>query len=141
VAGAASVIVVASLLDLRFYFFDYTPSNRFSDTNTEVAQNLGQFLVAQGFSDGGEIYFDGQPRMGWRSIETLPYLVRHGTFIDVSHPLEVAPTWSIHPPAAFVFLPDNLADLPWVRQAYPGGTTITRTGAKGNDLYTLYLVR
>jgi 4-amino-4-deoxy-L-arabinose transferase-like glycosyltransferase len=140
-AGAASILVIAAFLDLRFYFTDYTPSRVFSDTNTEVAQNLALFLLAEDLDQGAQVYFSGLPRMGYRSIETLPYLVPGDTFTDIVEPLTAPPTWAVQRPAAFVFLPENVGDLTWVEQAYAGGETIVRTAANGPDLYTIYILR
>jgi 4-amino-4-deoxy-L-arabinose transferase-like glycosyltransferase len=140
-AGCGAVILLAGALDLRFYFHDYTPSRRFSDINTEVAQNLAQFLIAEDLAGGTQVFFSGQPRMGYASIETLPYLVPKDTFTDVLQPLTAPPTWTVQRPAVFVFLPENLGDLAWVQAAYPGGETIVRPSAEANDLYTVYLLR
>ena len=142
VVGLSGVLAIAAAADLQFYFGDYTPSRRFSDPNTEVAQDLGVFLRDSGLEvDGVQVYFFGQPRMGWKSIQTLPYLAPEAEFSDVLEPLSAAPDWAVPLPAAFVFLPENLPDLEWVRQAYPQGETIERGSARGGPLYTLYLVR
>jgi len=135
------VLLVAALFDFRFYFLEYTPARRFSDANTEVAQNLGRFLQAEGLDQGAQVYFSGMPRMGWRSIETLPYLVPGDTFTDIGEPLAAPPTWAAEPPTVFVFLPENLGDLAWVERAYPGGEIVVRTAKGDRDLYTAYLLR
>jgi 4-amino-4-deoxy-L-arabinose transferase-like glycosyltransferase len=141
VAAGAAVLLVAAALDLRFYFQDYTPSRRFSDRNTEVAQDLARFLRAEELDQGAMVFFSGMPRMGWDSIETLPYLVPDGSFTDITEPLTAPPSWPIQRPAVFVFLPENLGDLPWVERAHPGGETVVRVAADEGDLYTAYLLR
>ena len=142
VVGLSAVLTIAAAADLQFYFGDYTPSRRFSDPNTEVAQDLGLLLRDSGLEvEGVQVYFFGQPRMGWKSIQTLPYLAPQAKFVDNLEPLSAAPDWEIPLPAAFVFLPENLRDLEWVRQAYPQGEILERNSARGGPLYTLYLVR
>jgi hypothetical protein len=141
-AGLSTILLLAAAFDLQFYFAEYTPSLRFSDSNTEVAHNLGLFLSDSGLEDKGvQVYFSGLPRMGWDSIETLPYLAPQAAFINIAEPLTAPPNWEISRPAAFVFLPQNLEDLAWVQKAYPGGETIVRTSVSGGQLYTLYLLR
>jgi hypothetical protein len=133
-------LLTAAALDLRFYFQDYTPSRRFSDKNTEVAQDLARFLQARGLDRETQVYFSGLPRMGYRSIETLPYLVPDDTFTDIAEPLTGPPEWPVERPAVFVFLPEHLDDLTWVEQAHPGGEAVVRTAAGGGDLYTAYVL-
>jgi len=140
--GLGAVLLIAAAFDLQFYFGDYTLSRRFSDTNTEVAHNLGMLLKDSGLEDQGvHVYFFGQPRMGWESIRTLSYLAPKASFTDVLEPLAAAPYWDVALPSAFVFLPETLADLEWVRQAYPQGEVMDRDSATGGRLYTLFLVR
>ena len=142
ILGLGAILLAAVAHDLWFYFEDYTPSHAFSDSNTEVAQNLGLFLSDSGLArEGTQVYFSGQPRMGWDSIPTLPYLAPEVTFIEVAEPLAAPPTWNVGRPAAFVFLPQNLEDLVWIQQAYPGGETIVRPSVTGGQLYTVYLLR
>ncbi len=140
--GLIGILAAVAVLDLRFYFEDYTLSHSYSDSNTEVAHNLGLFLDQSGLEEQGvQVYFSGRPRMGWDSISTLPYLAPHAAFTEIPEPLTAPPTWNVGRPAAFVFLPQNVGDLDWVRQAYPGGETIVRTSVTGGQLYTIYLLR
>ena len=46
--GLAALVVVAMVWqDLRFYFGDYTPSHRFSDQNTAIAQRRRILFVIE----------------------------------------------------------------------------------------------
>jgi 4-amino-4-deoxy-L-arabinose transferase-like glycosyltransferase len=139
--GVGAILLAAVFFDMRFYFTDYTPSRRFSDRNTEMAQDLGLLLSRTRVeSQGGPVYFFGQSRITFRSISTLPYLAPGVEGIDVNSPLTSPPEWDVRAPAAFVFLPDDEADPPQVERAYPGGQVIARFAANGDLLYTVYLL-
>ncbi len=141
-AGAVGVLLAAILFDLRFYFSDYTPSRRFSDSNTEVAQTLGFFLRNSGLAEEEvEVFFAGSPRMGAGSIPTLAYLADGAQLFDLPTPLDVIPERGPDAPAVFAFLPHTLAGLEQIQQAYPGGQTSVQLAADGKELYTIYLVR
>lgn len=142
VLGIIGILVTIAVLDLRFYFADYTPSLSYSDSNTEVAHNLGLFLYDSRLEEQRvQVFFSGQPRMNWDSIATLPYLAPEAAFTDIAQPLTALPQWDPSRPAVFVFLPQNFEDLVWVQQTYPGGDTIDRPSVTGGQLYTVYLLR
>lgn len=138
-AGGIAVVYMA-LADLNFYFLYYTPSRRFGDGNTEVAQAVARYLVAERPPD--PVYFAGFPRMGYRSHGTLPYLASDYEGIDVGHPLDewLSEQKSLAPPFTFVGLPEREETLMWVRSAFPAGDLEEHTGPRGNPLFWSYEV-
>lgn len=141
--AAIAVLLTAVGVDLRFYFADYTPSHRFSDRNTETAQDLATWLNQQPASARPEtVYFFGLSRMNSRSISTLPYLAPQDVvFVDVGEPLNGPPPWVLDGLSAFLFLPQDEVDPAVIQAAYPGGQTRVRLAANGDPLYTLYIAR
>jgi hypothetical protein len=86
------------------------------------------------------VYFFGWPRMGYHSIASLPYLAPQGEGIDINAPLTALPEWEIDGPTTFVFLPERIADLEWVQQAYPGGILNEWTINDKIVLFTMYKI-
>lgn len=134
-AGLISVIAVGAILDLRFYFGEYSPSKRFSDQNTEVAQSAAKWLSQ--FDEPVTVYFFGFPRMGFNSIQTLSYLAPQAEGIDIE--LEVRPAeWRVQTPTVFLFLPERSDDLEPVQAEYPGGEQEIHRSYNGQELFITY---
>lgn len=133
-------IIYMGVADLNFYFLYYTPSRRFGDGNTEVAQAVARYLVSD--RPPNPVYFAGFPRMGFRSHGTLPYLAPGYEGIDISEPLDewLSEQEAIDPPLTFVGLPEREETLRWARSAFPGGDLQQHTGPRGNPLFWSYEV-
>jgi 4-amino-4-deoxy-L-arabinose transferase-like glycosyltransferase len=134
----SAVLVLAILGDLDFYFGDYSFNHRFGDLNTETATALGYYLADQ--KPGLEVYFFGAPRMGYTSLSTVPYLAPLAVGHDVLEPITSPPDWTLSGPTAFVFLPERLNELDFVRQEYPGGHETEIRGKKDALLFTSYML-
>jgi hypothetical protein len=89
---------------------------------------------------GRTVYFFGFPRMGYSSLSTIPYLVPEVTAHDVLEPLAGVPDWALAGPTEFIALPERLAELELVRQAYPGGRWRDFYGPDGLLLFSAYQV-
>jgi 4-amino-4-deoxy-L-arabinose transferase-like glycosyltransferase len=135
----AGLVVVAMIWqDLHFYFGDYTPSHRFSDQNTAIAQSAGMYLASK--EPGHHVVFFGAPRMGYDSIATLRYLAPQvqGTSIDTTGlPEDIA---NIQGPTTFMFTPWNFDLVPQVERLFPGGKPVAEMGDKGMVLFVAYEV-
>jgi len=139
VIGLLSLILITAIgLDLRFYFGDYAPNNRYGDPNTETATALGFYLAEQ--EPGLQVHFFGPPRMGYYSLSTVPFLAPQATGEDVVTPITSPPDWSIDGPTIFVFLPERQEELMLVRESYPGGTEILQRGKDETLLFVAYYV-
>jgi hypothetical protein len=138
-AVAIGVAIFMAVDDARFYYIDFTSKQDFSDVNTWVAQVLADDLQDKGSE--WQVAFFGQPRMGYRSITTLPYLAPHITGIDMNHPWGSPENPELSSDKLiFVFLPDNEEDMNAVRAAYPGGQLIEEYFDNGVFLYWIYEV-
>ncbi len=138
-AGLAVLLAALIWTDLSFYFGDYTPSRRFSDRNTEVAQRLAESL--QGSEAGQRVYFVGAPRMGFYSISTLPYLAPDVEGLDLDEDQLVELEESPPETAIFVFLPEHLETLEQIRERFPRGHLREVFGKDAELLFITYELR
>ncbi len=134
-------VVLISVDDARFYFFDYAPNSRFGGDHTLIAQDLADYLQTK--SSDWKVAFLGFPDMGYYSIMSLPYLAPHIKGIDINYPLKRdrvpdfgAGRWM------FVFLNNHLEDLDAVQYTYPFGTLreVQRRYPEKGVLYRSYEV-
>ena len=139
---AVPALLVAGWLvyaNLQFYFTKAFDSFVLGGTNTVVATEVGRLLGAE--EQPGDAYFFGFPRMGYRSHSTIPYLAPQVNGTDVQEPL-VAP-WSTPLDRAtdFIFLPERLSELEYVRLTYPQGEYREFHDRDGMLLFALYAVK
>jgi hypothetical protein len=132
------VIMTAIGLDIKFYFSEYAPNNRYGDPNTETATALGFYLAEQ--EPGLQVYFFGPPRMGYYSLSTVPYLAPQAVGQDVVFPITSPPDWSIDGPTLFIFLPERQEELMLVSESYPGGMEFLQRGKDEKLLFVGYYV-
>jgi 4-amino-4-deoxy-L-arabinose transferase-like glycosyltransferase len=131
-----SLAIVALLAadDLNFYFNDFTRRGDYAGTNTAIAQYLATYL--QDKPAGMQVAFFGEPRMGYRSISTLPYLAPNAVGLDFSQPLGAVENPEIQPgPVVFVFLPEHAADLDILLFQYPNVAVHEVRGLADECLY------
>ncbi len=135
----ALVLLVAALLNVTYYFGDYTPSGVFGGLNTEVGTRVGEYLREQ--EPGTHVYFFGPKRM-WVGYATIPFLAPGMDRHDVEEPLTAPPTFvAPEGDALFVFLPERAGELRWVEPSYPGGTYVEVHGHTGEVLFGVYELR
>jgi len=134
---AVVIMLVLGADEIRFYFNDYTPDSDFGGVNSRVAQKMADYLEYK--SDEFQVFFYGPPRMGYRSISSIPFLAPHIEGIDVYEPWGSGdnrrPT-SDH--LIFVFLPEHEDQIKPVQSEYPGGTLIEEIFRENELLYYLY---
>ncbi len=127
---------IIALLNLNFYFREYTPTTEYGYISSQVATPLARYLQQRGGTyqvyllSSGEVLSDNG---------VLRYMLYGTPVVDVLEPLSGPPTF-VDPSreAVFVFLPSRRGDLQWVRQAYPQGRVREFAGLDGRPLFTLY---
>ncbi len=125
--------------DVQYYFFDVYDSYVLGGGNTEVATEIAYYLRDHEIPEQ-QVYFFGFPRMGYFSLATISYLAPQMEGIDVNEPLAAPPDWDLKGPTLFVFLPERLDELVWVRDSYPDGRFREFTSTKGTPLFAAYEV-
>lgn len=136
--GLAVVAVLAALLlaamDINFYFLDFTPRGEYAGENTAVAHHLATYLQTQ--PPGTQVAFFGAPRMGYRSISTLPYLAPSAIGIDMVLPFDAPENPDLaSAPTIFVFLPENEIGVQELAGLYPGNQPRQEYGLNHQLLY------
>ncbi len=133
---AAAVVAFMLLIgysEVRF-FHQAMQEGRYSDSKSLVARKIGETIRQQKIDL--EVYFIGQPVMGYNTLPCLPYIASNANGHDVSWPID----WTQYPelgekPAAFVVLAHNVEALPEIEQKFPQGTTIVEKDESGQPLY------
>jgi Dolichyl-phosphate-mannose-protein mannosyltransferase len=137
--GLMTIIVIAlAITSLNFYFLDYTPNNYYTDANSEVGVELGQYLAT--VPRESRVYFFGEPRMFY-DFPSIPFLSGNLQGVDVHANDDVAQLVERGRPAIFVTIPEQRENMERVRQLYPGGTywEVPRR-TKPETLYMVYTV-
>ena len=115
-AGAVTLI---ALVNVKFYFMDYTPTRVYGNPTAEIGTELSKYLAARG--GDYKVYFFGAPRM-YFIFGTIRFMARGVEGVDIRQPLTGEPTF-VDPgrEAIFVFLPGRRGELDIVRRVYPQG--------------------
>jgi len=133
----AALVVAIAVLNVGYYFIEYTPTRVYGNPTAEMTTVLARHLARK----GGDhvVYFHGPPFVYW-DFGTLCFMARGVAGMDVPPPGEG------HPPepdlsrgARFVFHPVRVDELEGVRTRYPGGTVVyVRSSADDELLYAMY---
>jgi hypothetical protein len=116
---AVIAVAIISADDLRFYFFEYTPTSYMGGPNTLVAQRLAEYLQTR---EGLDVAFFGAPRMGYYSISSLPYLAPHIRGHDHRYPWGSPDNPELtNDHILFVLLPEHQDSLIAIMEDYPQG--------------------
>jgi hypothetical protein len=141
--GVISIILVTilSLSELNFYFRVFTPHSLISEahSNGMVAQTLAEYLKTQ--EPDTQVIFFGTPDMEYTSIPSILYLVPEIKANSITQPWSQAEKPEITAKKSiFVFLPNNLEQIPAVQMDYPNGKLVDIPAVDGGLLYKLYEV-
>lgn len=138
VAGFALLALVA-VADLNYYFNDIYDYYVLGGGNTMAATEIAYYLRDKEPANE-QVFFFGFPRMGYFSLSTIPYLAPEKRGQDIAEPLTGPPEFDLSRPALFIFLPERLNELEFVRQAYPTGRYQEFFARDGTLLFAVYEV-
>lgn len=139
---AVGVLTLAAQ-SIRFYFWEFTPLNRYGSENGRIATEVGRFLARE-LDPDETLIFLGPPQIQV-NFATIPYLApeaKRGK--DQVEPLTVPPTdASLALPAGqsplFVALPSRAYELDQAELGYPNGTrTPVFVSGNPNPLFWVY---
>ena len=132
------LIFAIAASSIRFYFADYVPSRLFGSENGETATMIGHY--AQDLDAGHRAYFFGPPRLYW-GFGSQKFLAPQIEGQDVLERLNTPPGFvDTGRSAVFVFLPERIGELAWVRGAFPAGRVREFYDTKGRLRFTAYEV-
>jgi hypothetical protein len=135
VAGGVAVIV---LLNITFYFVDYTPKRSYSGETGWINTEMAKFLLAQ--SVAFKAYFFGPP-FDYLTHSTIRYMVPGLDGYDVPQPISGPPDFVDRSRRAiFLFIPPRAGEFQSVQRAYPNGERIEFTKPDGQELFFVYEV-
>jgi hypothetical protein len=135
--AAFSLLALIAAVDLNYYFNRVYDTYVLGDLNTRVATEIAYFLRDKEPA-GQEVYFFGFPRMGYFSLSTIPYLAPDKIGLDVIDPLTAPQDFPLRGPSLFIFLPERLGELDFVRQRYPDGEYREFRGDDGELWFVVY---
>ncbi len=139
IISLALVLAAVAWADLHYYFFEVYDTYVMGGGNTEAATQVAYYLRDHDIPEQ-KVYFFGFPRMGYFSLATIQFLAPRMDGEDVIEPLAALPEWNLEGPTLFVFLPERLPELDWVRARYPNGRYREFFSDKGPMLFAAYEV-
>jgi hypothetical protein len=104
-----------------------------------IAQTLADYLETK--PKDTQVIFFGAPNMGYYSIPSIQYLLPDIIGIDINEPWpppDKSALTSDH--LIFVFLPNNIDQIPNIQSDYPTGQLSSIPALDGELLYKLYEV-
>ncbi len=137
--AVSAILAVSMIGDISFYFGSYSKSHKFGDTNTEVAQRVAQYLNT--LDESPTVYFLGLPRMGYYTHSSIQYLAPDAIGEDIPVPLQEAPGDLADGMVVYVFLPERIEEIEFVRAAFPDGEELDFVGRNNEQLFTTYLIQ
>jgi hypothetical protein len=137
--AAFSLLALVATVDLNYYFNQVYDSYVLCDLNTKVATEIAYFLRDKEPAEQ-DVFFFGFPRMGYFSLSTIPFLAPEKTGLDIVEPLTGPQDFPLRGPSLFIFLPERLGELDYVRQRYPGGAYQEFYADSGELLFVVYEV-
>ena len=133
-----ALVLLIGILDVRFYFWTYTPSGEYGGPNTEVADRMGHYLHSLGW--GWKAYMLTPPRI-YSGFATIPFWAPEVPRYDVLEPLTEEPDFvDLDYKAVFLVLPERGAELEVVQSCYPHGALLHFRGRRGLPLFLAYEV-
>jgi len=138
VAVAFALLALVAAVDVNYYFNRvYSGGYVLGGLNTQVATEIAYFLRDKEPADQ-DVFFFGFPRMGYFSLSTIPFLAPEKQAQDVIEPLTGPAALPLRGPTLFIFLPERLHELEFVRQQVPGGTLQEFRSQTGELLFVVY---
>lgn len=137
-ASVFALLLLVAAVDINYYFNRaYAGGYVLGGLNTQVATEIAYFLRDKEPADQ-DVFFFGFPRMGYFSLSTIPFLAPEKQAQDVIEPLIGPSALPLRGPTLFIFLPERLHELEFVRQQAPGGTVQEFRSEAGELLFVVY---
>jgi hypothetical protein len=131
------MVGVVAMLNLSYYFLDYSLTRVYGNPTAEIADALADDLTAR--EDVPLVFFDGAPHMYW-DFGALAFRLRDVTGFDFDPDTTMRET-NPERGALFVVLEENVGDMAWIESRFPGGETRQYySDADGRLLFVTYEV-
>ena len=135
----AGILLFVAVNNLYFYFFDYSPSHRFGDSETEVANAVTDHV--NGSSPVEHAIMFGLPRMGFATHASMQYILGGHVHLEDVDETEGMYSPNVSGPTIFIFLPERGGELAPIVEAYPRGSRREVYSTDEDLLFVSYYVR
>jgi 4-amino-4-deoxy-L-arabinose transferase-like glycosyltransferase len=115
-------LVVTSVINVQYYFGEFSQACSYEDTNTRLASHWAKYLATLG-RERYTAYLLGGLRLMYGIHPSWDYLTDYMEIVNVNDPVTgTAPAISPVRSAVFLFLPERQSESPAIERAYPNGT-------------------
>ena len=137
------LILFSAVLNLTFYFGQYTPRRSYGNPTAEIATRVAQYTLAnpmpvcadfKGTHCDGMIYFLGPPRLYWE-FGSMAFMLRDFPGVDVMS--REIPN-DINIPARFILIDGRIGEIGRLMQAYPDGEIKHIVNNKSQTIALIY---
>ncbi len=134
---ALNIVAAIALAGYDGYSYFQHNSQRNDSLADQSAAQVSRHI--QNFPDGAKVYLFTQPMLRYDQSALITLQAPQVSGNDVYPPLIAPPTWILDAPMnSFVFSPDRVAELSYIRQQYPGGKEIRAYHDNGEILLIFY---
>ncbi|MEW5719920.1 MAG: glycosyltransferase family 39 protein, partial [Chloroflexota bacterium] len=134
-------LILFGVINVKIYWFDYTPLRIYGSTRAEAATMMAPALNE--LKSNHDFYFVGAPFMYW-GFATLPFLVPDAQAIDILDPITPSLLTEVNRSdrgSVFIVMPERSYELVLLKQGLPRGETREfHTPTDGHVIATLYIV-
>jgi 4-amino-4-deoxy-L-arabinose transferase-like glycosyltransferase len=115
-----SIVVAIAIAGYDGYTYLQRNSLRNDSLADQSAAQISSHI--QNYPAGAQVYLFTQPMLRYDQSALIALQAPQVTGTDVYPPLQAPPMWVLDAPMnSFVFSPDRIAELAFIRQQYPGG--------------------
>lgn len=143
-ALAAASVMVLSALSLNYYFAEYTPTLVYGNPTAVAAMGIVRYAQEKQLGPDDVMVFFGAPRM-YIDFGSIAYLAPEVPGLDIHEPLTTTLSAEALPPhlrPTFIFLPERVNELDFVKQTYPSGEIeMIASPQDGSTMLVVYRVK
>ncbi len=135
------IAAALAIYDLDYYFGAYKSEHNFADRNTEIANDMANYLNS--LRGDWSAYFYGPPSM-YVGFSSIPFLVQNFQEGDNLFDVESGETPTPQADASnltFIFLPERYTELENTKGLFPGGEERIFAGYYANPLFYIYEIQ
>jgi hypothetical protein len=132
-----SIVVAIAIAGYDGYAYIQHNSLRNDSLTDQSAAQVSTHI--QDYPAGAKVYLFTQPMLSYDQSALITLQAPQVSGSDVYPPLQAPPTWVIDAPMnSFIFSPDRVTELAFIRQQYPGGKETRAYRDNGEILLIFY---
>ncbi|NBU63238.1 MAG: hypothetical protein EBS29_01810 [Chloroflexia bacterium] len=131
-----SIVVAVVIAGYDGYSYLQHNSTRNDSLADQCATQISTHIL--NYPAGAKVYLFTQPVLRYEQSALISLQAPQVNGTDVYPPLQASPTWILDAPMnSFIFSPDRIAELAFIRQQYPGGKE-TRTYRDNGEILLIF---